>query len=107
VHYAVPNASSISNIHGYNVVMCAIAATVVLVGTAHRLVMLASWQMLAVTAAASTVPLLRFADTLSPLRYCHCCNDINRGIDVLEFGELLMSSGLVLMDNVTWISFHR
>jgi hypothetical protein len=30
-----------------------------------------------------------------------------RGIDVLEFGELLMSSGLVLMDNVTWISFHR
>lgn len=29
-----------------------------------------------------------------------------KGIDVLDFGELLMSSGLVLMDNVTWISFH-
>lgn len=28
------------------------------------------------------------------------------GIDVVEFGELLISSGLILMDNVTWISFH-
>jgi hypothetical protein len=28
------------------------------------------------------------------------------GIDVQRFGELLMSSGLVLMDNVKWISFH-
>lgn len=29
------------------------------------------------------------------------------GIDVEHFGELLMSSGLVLMDEVKWISFHR
>lgn len=29
-----------------------------------------------------------------------------RGIDVLAFGELLTSSGLVLNDDVTWISFH-
>lgn len=29
------------------------------------------------------------------------------GIDVQDFGELLMSSGLVLVDDVTWISFHR
>ena len=28
------------------------------------------------------------------------------GIDPLEFGALLMSSGLVLMDDVHWISFH-
>ena len=29
-----------------------------------------------------------------------------RGIDVLHFGELLMVSGLVLCDNIKWISFH-
>lgn len=29
------------------------------------------------------------------------------GIDVEEFGELLISSGLVLTDDVKWISFHR
>jgi CCR4-NOT transcription complex subunit 7/8 len=28
------------------------------------------------------------------------------GIDPLEFGSLLMSSGLVLLDDVHWISFH-
>eukprot|EP00186_Timspurckia_oligopyrenoides_P003214 CAMPEP_0182445492 /NCGR_PEP_ID=MMETSP1172-20130603/3598_1 /TAXON_ID=708627 /ORGANISM="Timspurckia oligopyrenoides, Strain CCMP3278" /LENGTH=364 /DNA_ID=CAMNT_0024641275 /DNA_START=65 /DNA_END=1156 /DNA_ORIENTATION=+ len=28
------------------------------------------------------------------------------GIDVYHFGELLISSGLVLNDDVTWISFH-
>mmetsp|Transcript_8308 Transcript_8308/g.14712 ORF Transcript_8308/g.14712 Transcript_8308/m.14712 type:complete len:370 (-) Transcript_8308:25-1134(-) len=28
------------------------------------------------------------------------------GINVLNFGEALMSSGLVLMDDVRWISFH-
>ncbi|CAM9411034.1 unnamed protein product, partial [Phaeothamnion confervicola] len=30
----------------------------------------------------------------------------NQGIDVHEFGELLMTSGLVLVDHVKWISFH-
>lgn len=29
------------------------------------------------------------------------------GIDVQTFGELLISSGLVLLDDVKWISFHR
>jgi hypothetical protein len=29
------------------------------------------------------------------------------GIDVEHFGELLMSSGLVLLDDVKWVSFHR
>ncbi|ORZ30401.1 ribonuclease H-like domain-containing protein [Catenaria anguillulae PL171] len=29
-----------------------------------------------------------------------------RGIDVLEFGELLITSGLVLVPDVKWISFH-
>jgi CCR4-NOT transcription complex subunit 7/8 len=29
------------------------------------------------------------------------------GIDVDHFGELLISSGIVLMDDVKWISFHR
>ncbi|KAJ8736954.1 hypothetical protein PYW07_000225 [Mythimna separata] len=28
------------------------------------------------------------------------------GIDPLEFAELLMSSGIVLMDNIRWLSFH-
>lgn len=28
------------------------------------------------------------------------------GIDSLDFAELLMSSGIVLMDNVRWLSFH-
>lgn len=28
------------------------------------------------------------------------------GIEVTDFGELLMTSGIVLNDNVKWISFH-
>lgn len=28
------------------------------------------------------------------------------GIDVDYFGELLITSGLVLFDNVKWVSFH-
>jgi CCR4-NOT transcription complex subunit 7/8 len=36
--------------------------------------------------------------------------DFNRhekeGIDVNYFGELLVTSGLVLFDNVKWVSFH-
>jgi CCR4-NOT transcription complex subunit 7/8 len=28
------------------------------------------------------------------------------GIDVMEFGELLVASGLVLMEDVTWLSFQ-
>jgi hypothetical protein len=29
------------------------------------------------------------------------------GIDAMEFAELLMTSGIVLIDNVKWLSFHR
>lgn len=29
-----------------------------------------------------------------------------RGIDVQHFGELLMSSGIVLNDEIRWITFH-
>lgn len=28
------------------------------------------------------------------------------GIDPLDFAELLMTSGIVLMDNIKWLSFH-
>lgn len=30
-----------------------------------------------------------------------------QGINAMDFGELLMSSGLVLLDEVKWLSFHR
>ncbi len=29
-----------------------------------------------------------------------------RGIDVFKFGEILMSSGVVLSDDIRWITFH-
>ena len=29
------------------------------------------------------------------------------GIETTEFAELLMTSGVVLMPNVKWLSFHR
>jgi CCR4-NOT transcription complex subunit 7/8 len=29
------------------------------------------------------------------------------GIDVEHFGELLITSGLALFDDVKWVSFHR
>lgn len=48
-------------------------------------------------------------DSIDLLKQCGISFDQHEanGIDVLEFGELLMTSGLVLMDNVTWVSFHR
>lgn len=30
----------------------------------------------------------------------------DEGIEPLEFAELLMTSGIVLMDNIKWLSFH-
>jgi CCR4-NOT transcription complex subunit 7/8 len=30
-----------------------------------------------------------------------------RGIDVQRFGELLMTSGIVLNEDIKWITFHR
>ncbi|XP_071733432.1 probable CCR4-associated factor 1 homolog 6 [Rutidosis leptorrhynchoides] len=32
--------------------------------------------------------------------------NIENGIDAMRFGELLMSSGIVLNDNVFWVTFH-
>ncbi|XP_009760590.1 putative CCR4-associated factor 1 homolog 7 [Nicotiana tabacum] len=32
--------------------------------------------------------------------------NIEKGIDATRFGELLMSSGIVLNDNVYWVTFH-
>jgi CCR4-NOT transcription complex subunit 7/8 len=29
-----------------------------------------------------------------------------RGIDVQKFGEIMMSSGVVLNDDIRWITFH-
>ena len=29
------------------------------------------------------------------------------GIEVCDFAELLMTSGIVLTDNIKWLSFHR
>lgn len=29
------------------------------------------------------------------------------GIDVTEFAELLMTSGIILSEDIKWISFHR
>lgn len=29
------------------------------------------------------------------------------GIDVMDFAELLMTSGIILTDNIKWLSFHR
>ena len=29
------------------------------------------------------------------------------GIEPLYFAELLMTSGIVLLDNIKWLSFHR
>lgn len=29
------------------------------------------------------------------------------GIDPVDFAELLMTSGIVLMENIKWLSFHR
>lgn len=40
-------------------------------------------------------------------QYTHTHTQKQRhGIDVFRFGEVLMTSGLVLMDEVRWISFH-
>ncbi|KAL3631780.1 CCR4-NOT regulatory complex component [Castilleja foliolosa] len=32
--------------------------------------------------------------------------NVENGIDTRRFGELLMSSGIVLNDNVCWVTFH-
>lgn len=34
-------------------------------------------------------------------------NHLEHGIDPDDFAELLISSGLVLSDDVRWISYHR
>ncbi|KAM1088500.1 probable CCR4-associated factor 1 homolog 7 [Malus sylvestris] len=48
------------------------------------------------------------SDSIDLLRQCGIDFKKNneKGIDVNRFGELLMSSGLVLSDNVHWVTFH-
>ncbi|KAB2627914.1 CCR4-associated factor 1-like protein 7 [Pyrus ussuriensis x Pyrus communis] len=48
------------------------------------------------------------SDSIELLRQCGIDFKKNneKGIDVNRFGELLMSSGLVLSDNVYWVTFH-
>lgn len=31
----------------------------------------------------------------------------DEGVDVFDFAELFMTSGLVLSENIKWLSFHR
>ncbi|KAL3618389.1 ccr4 associated factor [Castilleja foliolosa] len=47
-------------------------------------------------------------DSIELLRQSGIDFDMNteKGIDVRRFGELLMSSGIVLNDNVYWVTFH-
>jgi CCR4-NOT transcription complex subunit 7/8 len=40
----------------------------------------------------------------SGIQFKKCEDD---GIDVNDFAELLMTSGVVLSDNIKWLSFHR
>ncbi|KAL9400425.1 hypothetical protein Peur_009386 [Populus x canadensis] len=48
------------------------------------------------------------SDSIELLRQCGIDFKMNneRGIDVNQFGELLMSSGIVLNDGVHWVTFH-
>ncbi|CAN1281884.1 Probable CCR4-associated factor 1 homolog 7 [Linum perenne] len=48
------------------------------------------------------------SDSIELLRQCGIDFQKNneRGIDVSRFGELLMSSGIVLNDGVHWVTFH-
>lgn len=47
-------------------------------------------------------------DSIEMLRRCGIDfnKNIDKGIDVSSFGELLMSSGIVLNDAVQWVTFH-
>jgi hypothetical protein len=40
-------------------------------------------------------------------RACLLQQNEQRGIDAFRFGELLMTSGVVLNDEIRWITFHR
>ncbi|WCJ30364.1 Polynucleotidyl transferase ribonuclease H-like superfamily protein [Euphorbia peplus] len=48
------------------------------------------------------------SDSIELLRQCGIDFKMNseKGIDVSRFGELLMSSGIVLNDGVNWVTFH-
>lgn len=53
------------------------------------------------------IPLIYSVKVALTLKNMKSKPSLNRfGIDVFEFGALLISSGLVLMEEVKWISFH-
>ncbi|CAF1787315.1 unnamed protein product [Brassica napus] len=48
------------------------------------------------------------SESIELLRQCGIDfkKNVERGIDVVRFGELMMSSGVVLNDSISWVTFH-
>ena len=48
------------------------------------------------------------SESIELLRQCGIDfkKNVEKGIDVVRFGELMMSSGIVLNDSISWITFH-
>ncbi|KAL0709335.1 hypothetical protein Bca4012_016313 [Brassica carinata] len=48
------------------------------------------------------------SESIELLRQCGIDfkKNVERGIDVVRFGELMMSSGIVLNDSISWVTFH-
>ncbi|EOA19434.1 hypothetical protein CARUB_v10001652mg [Capsella rubella] len=48
------------------------------------------------------------SESIELLRQCGIDfkKNIEKGIDVVRFGELMMSSGIVLNDSISWVTFH-
>ena len=52
---------------------------------------------------------IRIRDAFDLLKNCgiNFGSSDSKGVDINNFAELLMTSGLVLCENIRWISFHR
>ncbi|CAH8353673.1 unnamed protein product [Eruca vesicaria subsp. sativa] len=48
------------------------------------------------------------SESIELLRQCGIDfkKNVDRGIDVVRFGELMMSSGIVMNDSISWVTFH-